>query len=138
MQTYMEIVDIRTGDARHTGIGFCAARESTEITRQQFEIAREFDTGKEDAEFLLDMYIAGDLSDTIGLDAGGVEIISGQRPESPEYYVDYDKKYCKKRRNITNHSSRIAISAVCIRGFVHNVVHNVVLNCVYRRQPAIG
>lgn len=88
MDTFLEIIDARTGDAKHTGIG--AMFDSEETTRQAFESARPLHTAG--GGFLLDLHIDGDLIDTIELTAAGVQLVSGVTPESPEYYVEYDKK----------------------------------------------
>lgn len=86
---YMEIVDARTGDARQTGLG--AIFDTDEETRQAFESARPLHT--DGGGFFLDLHTGdGDLVDTIELTAEGVERVSGTKPKSPEYYVEYDKK----------------------------------------------
>jgi hypothetical protein len=89
MNTYLEVIDTRSGDARHTGIG--AMFTSLSATKEAFENARQLHT--EGAPFLLDLYIRGDLVDTIHLTPEGVELVSGIEPESPETYVEYDQKY---------------------------------------------
>lgn len=89
MNTYLEVIDTRSGDACHTGIG--AMFTSLSATKEAFENARQLHA--EGAPFLLDFYIRGDLVDTINLTPEGVELVSGVAPESPEYYIEYDKKY---------------------------------------------
>lgn len=84
--TYLEIIDTRTGDAKHTGIG--AMFQTEQLTRDAFESARPFHVEKGD--FLLDLHINGDLIDTIELTAEGVTQVSGVVPGSPEYYAEYD------------------------------------------------
>lgn len=86
---YMEIIDARTGDARQTGLG--AIFDTDAETKQAFESARPLHT--DGGGFFLDLHTGdGDLVDTIELTAEGVERVSGTKPESPEYYVEYDKK----------------------------------------------
>jgi len=87
--TYLEIIDTRSGDARHTGIG--AMFESLQATLEAFRNARQLEN--EAGGFLLDLYINNDLEDTIKLDERGVELVSGIVPLSPEYYVEFDEKY---------------------------------------------
>jgi hypothetical protein len=85
---YLEIIDVRTGDARETGIG--AVFETETEARQAFESARSLHA--DGGGFLLDLHTGdGDLVDTIELTAEGVERVSGTKAESPEYYVEYDK-----------------------------------------------
>lgn len=92
MNTYLEVIDTRSGDARHTDIG--AIFESVPATKEAFENARRLHT--EGAPFLLDLYIDGDLVDTINLTAEGVELVSGKVPESAEHYIQYDQDYWAK------------------------------------------
>jgi len=87
--TYLEIIDVRTGDAHKTGIG--AVFNTTKETRHNFDAARSLHTPG--GGFLLDLYVNDDLVDTIELTAAGVEAVSGEKPVSPEYYVDYDEKF---------------------------------------------
>ena len=82
--TYLEIFDARTGDIRRTGIG--AMFDTEEETRRAFEVARQFEVVG--GGFLLDLYIDGDLVDTIELDAAGVEAVSGEKPKPPEHYTE--------------------------------------------------
>lgn len=88
-ETYLEIVDARTDDIRRTGIG--AVFDTEEEARQAFEAARALEVVG--GGFLLDLYVNGDLVDTIELDAAGVQAISGEKPRSPEYYTEYDRQY---------------------------------------------
>jgi len=78
--------------------------ESIKATREAFENAHQF--GKENAPFLLDLYIEGDLVDTIHIEAKDVELLSGITPESPEYYVEYDKKYWASAKSRYSEESR--------------------------------
>lgn len=89
MNTYLEIIDARTDDAKHTGIG--AMFKTEQLTREAFESARLLHV--ENGGFLLDLHVDGDLIDTIELTAEGVEQVSGTKPESPEFYVEYDRSY---------------------------------------------
>ncbi len=94
METYLEIIDARSGNACVTGLG--AMFKSIKATREAFDNARQLE--KANGPFLLDLYVKGDLVDTIRIDADGVEAISGTTPESPEYYVEYDKKFWEAMR----------------------------------------
>ena len=87
MDTYLEIIDTRSGNACHTGIGSMFV--SVDATRDAFESARQLH--QDDGQFLLDLYIDGDLVDTINLDANGVELVSGVEPESVEHYIEFDQ-----------------------------------------------
>ncbi len=87
MESYLEIIDTRTGDAKVTGIG--AVFETNELTREAFESARPLH--REGGGFMLDLYIDGDLIDSIELDADGVALVSGVEPKSAECYAKYDK-----------------------------------------------
>ncbi len=88
-ELYLEIVDARTGDARQTGLG--AIFDTDAEAWQAFESTRSLHT--DGGGFFLDLHTGnGDLADTIELTAEGVERVSGVKPESPEYYVEYDEK----------------------------------------------
>lgn len=92
--TYLEIIDARTGDARKTGIG--AAFQTTEEARRNFDAARQLHTPN--GGFLLDLYINGNLVDTIELTAEGVKAVSGEAPKSPKHYVEFDMSFWKSVR----------------------------------------
>ena len=87
METYLEIFDTRTDDIRKTGLG--AAFETEEETRQAFQKAKALEN--EGGGFLLDLYVDGNLIDTIELSANGVEVLTGEEPKTPEFYTAYDK-----------------------------------------------
>ena len=91
--TYLEIIDIRTGVARKTGIA--AAFDTLKETLRNFGAARALRVPG--GGFLLDLYIDGYLFATIELDAAGVAAVSGETPESPEYYVAWDAAYWASR-----------------------------------------
>ena len=91
-QAYLEILDVRTGEACKTGLG--AIFETNEQTKQSFDVAKSMEVKKGQEDFILDYYNAnGDLDGTILLDSNGVKTLTGFDTGPAEYYKDYDKQY---------------------------------------------
>ena len=84
--TYLEIIDACSGDARETGLGAMFTTEAE--TRRHFEAAHKY--AVENGGFLLDCHIGDDLVDTIEIDANGVYAITGEHPQSPEFYIYFE------------------------------------------------
>lgn len=91
---YLEIIDAR-GVGRKTGLG--AAWPTEALTRAAFESARSI--AVPDGGFLLDFHDdAGNLVDTIELNAAGVESIVGEQPKSVEAYDEIDRAFWRELR----------------------------------------
>jgi hypothetical protein len=88
--TYCTITDARV-DGAQTGEG--AEGATPEETRALFERYRHLEVSDDHTEFLLDLHVAGDLTDTICLDAAGFEAVTGHAPESAAYYTALDAFY---------------------------------------------
>ena len=87
----LEIIAVRA-DARKTGIG--AIFETDEQALAAFQHAKRLEVPDEKAEFLVDYYNpAGDLENTILIDAAGFRQITGEDPKDPAYYETYDLAY---------------------------------------------
>lgn len=91
MDTYLEIIDIRTEDCRKTGMG--AVFKTKAETEQSFNAARSLEVDKDNAQFLLDFHSSGNLIDTILLDDEGFRAITGEKPKSAEEYTRFDMQY---------------------------------------------
>ncbi len=75
--TYLEIMDARTDEVYHTGLGAAFETETEAVAR--FVQARRLENPA--GGFLLDLYVAGNLLDTIVLDEEGVWALVGKDEE---------------------------------------------------------
>lgn len=94
---YEEMIDLRTGSARKTGLG--AAYTTGAAALEHFNACRRLDVPAESGGFLLDLHDdRGDLVDTITLDVAGFAAIRGEDPAPPEVYVAHDQKVWRQAR----------------------------------------
>lgn len=84
------------GDGRHTDMS--RAADSDEVTKAEFESYRALEVAEGRAVFTLDLHEDGDLIDTICLDRAGFRKVTGQSPESDEYYRAIDDAYWANAR----------------------------------------
>lgn len=96
MQNYLEIIDTRSGDARKTGI-ISIFKDEIE-TRKAFISAGTMHTAN--GPFCLDMYINGNLEETIHLTEDSVEAITGVKVESVDVYIKYDEDFWERARQL--------------------------------------
>ena len=88
----MDIIDVRSGDARKTGVG--AIFETDEVTLAAFNSAKRLEVPRERADFLIDYRDdQGDIVDTIPITADGYRQVVGEEPRVPAYNEAYDRAY---------------------------------------------
>ncbi len=85
-ENYIEITDARSDDAHKTGLR--AGFDTADKARESFENVRSH--AVTDGGFLLDLYIEGDLSDTLEIGAGIVEQLTGEKPQPVEFYARFE------------------------------------------------
>lgn len=94
----LELIDVRTSEARKTGQGAIFATD--QATLAAFESARAIAVPNDQGQFLIDYYdAAGDLVDSILIDAAGFQAILGVAPRSPDYYTIYDQAFWESRHD---------------------------------------
>ncbi len=111
--SYVEIIYVDSeSQGRKTGLFF--EWETPEATWAAFRAARIHDVGVKACQFLVDYYNRkGDLSHTIGITAAAFETITGKKPESEEYYRNFDRDFWKKefaevRKNLRRSPDAVA------------------------------
>ncbi len=93
--TYMEILDTRTGDYRKTGEG--AIMRSPVETWAAFQEAKTLHAPG--GGFVLDLYVDENLAGTVELDSRGFQRLTGHPPESPQRYEEYDAAFWQTRES---------------------------------------
>lgn len=94
----MEMIFIDTdGQARKTGIG--AIMDTPLETWLAFLSAKSLEVSAERAQFIIDYYNrAGELSDSIRIDAAGFRQITGEDPKSDAEYRQIDRDFWRDVR----------------------------------------
>ncbi|MBW3671484.1 MAG: hypothetical protein KY432_07400, partial [Acidobacteria bacterium] len=82
---------MRTNLFLKTGLG--AAFKTADEAKTDFESRRQLEVPLDQAEFVLDLHIDGDLVDTIRLNSEGVKATCGEWPSSVEECARFDDEY---------------------------------------------
>jgi len=119
---YLEMIDVRTGDARMTGDG--AVFNNRDETIKAFESLRPIAKPASHC-FLVDLWLGGNLIDTIEIDEAGFKAITGKVPKAPEYYKKFDERCW-----LVAQRKRTKAKRAIIPQFIRTLTH------IFRRKPS--
>ena len=95
-RAFIELLDTRPA-SQPCRTGFMGIFNSIEETLAEFEKARRFQ--KEGGCFQLNLYIGGDLTQTIRLDEQGFTALFNAPPPAPEFSLAYEKNFQRMAAN---------------------------------------